>query len=560
MCANFTRRQFIKTSTLASAGLLMGCSVTNVFDILIKNGQIVDGLLTSPFTADIGIIKDKIAAIGQLGNASADTIIDAGNNIVAPGFIDIHTHTDLELLVDPMAQSKIHQGVTTEVGGNCGYATFPLSENDYKDLEEEYLEKYNYQINWHTIESFLEILENRKISLNYATLTGHGKLRSYAMGKNDEEPTSEQLETMKNELARTMEAGSFGLSTGLEYPPGSFAKTDELIELSKVVAKYGGLYSSHLRNEDDTVEEAIEEALKICRDAEIPLQISHLKACNKNNWHKVDHMLEMIGQASNDGLPVHADRYPYDAWSTVISILLPQWSRQGTTDEVLVRLEDPELIPKIRAYSNRRGDRIGGWNRLVISSCHTDENKIFEGKAISECMEMTGMAAFEFIRKLMIEERGRVNIIGFAMDEGNLQKVLSSPLVMIGSDGSAVSPTGKLSGGKPHPRYYGTFPRILGKYCREEKLFNIATAVQKMTSMPADKLGLQGRGKLINEYFADIAIFNPETVIDKATFSDPHQFPTGIETVLVNGKIVIENGEHNGLFPGRVLRKNMVSA
>ena len=556
MSLKISRRQFIKTSALAGAGILAGCSVRHVFDIIIKKGQVADGLLARTFKADIGIIGEKIAAIGNLGDVSANHIIDASGMIVAPGFIDMHTHTDLELLINPNAESKIRQGVTTEVGGNCGYAPFPLSEDDHKEIDETNHEKYGIHVGWRDINGFLNALEKKKISLNYLTLTGHGKLRSYVVGKNDVAPTADQMIRMKEQLDQSMEAGSFGLSTGLEYPPGSYANTDELIELSKVVAKYDGLYATHMRNEDDTVEEAIKEALQICREAKVSLQISHLKACNKNNWHKVDHMLDMIHNASEQGLPVHADRYPYIAWSTGLSSMLPLWSRQGTTDETLARLDDPELIPKIKDYAEGRGRRIGGWDRLVINSCHSDDNKIFEGKAISQCVEMSGLSPFEFIKKLMIDERGRVNVMGFAMDEGNLHKVLSSSLVMGGSDGSAVAPYGKLAGGKPHPRYYGTFPRILGKYCREEKLFDIATVVQKSSAMPAEKLGLKSRGKLAREYFADIVIFDPETVIDKATYSNPHQYPVGINYVLVNGKIVIKEGEHTNKYTGKVLRKN----
>ncbi|UCF65786.1 MAG: D-aminoacylase [bacterium] len=555
MSSKISRRKFIRNSSLATAGILFGCSVRPVFDVLIKNGQIADGLLARTFTGDIGIIGDKIAAIGNLGNASANLTIDALGKVVSPGFIDMHSHTDTELLIDPKADSKIHQGVTTEVSGNCGYAPFPLTDADQKESDQESFQQYGLHISWTDIDGFLKEMEKARLSLNYITLTGHGKLRGFVMGKNDLAPSTDQLTKMKEQLAHTLEAGSFGLSTGLEYAPGSYAKTDELIELSKIVAEYDGFYATHLRNEDDTVEEAVKEALQICREAQVSLQISHLKVCNKNNWHKIDHVLEMIHRASEEGHPVHADRYPYNAWSTGISSLLPLWSRQGNTDEIIARLDVPDLVPDIRSYAEERGSRIGGWDRLIINSCYSDENKIFEGKSIAECLEVTGLSPFEFIKKMMIEERGRVTITGFAMDEANLHKVLSSPLVMIGSDGSAVSPEGKLSHGKPHPRYYGTFPRVLGKYCREEKLFDIAVAVQKMSSMPADKLGLKYRGKLAKEYFADIVIFNPDTVIDKATFSNPHQFPIGIQYVLVNGKMVIKEGKHTGKYPGRVLRK-----
>ncbi len=265
-------------------------------------------------------------------------------------------------------------------------------------------------------------------------------------------------------------------------------------------------------------------------------------------------MLEMIHTAHEKGLPVHADRYPYNAWSTGLSSFLPLWSRQGDNADILNRLQDEADLIKIKPYTESRGKRIGGWNRVIISSCHKPKNKIYEGKSILDCAEITGKEPFEFIRDLLIAERIRVSVIGFAMDENNLKKVLASPLVMIGSDGTAVAPYGKLSKGKPHPRHYGTFPRVLGKYVRDEKVLDMATAVRKMTSMAAEKLGLDQRGYLKENYFADIVVFNPETVIDNATFTDPHQYPTGIEHVIVNGKLTIENGEHTDTFAGKVLR------
>jgi N-acyl-D-amino-acid deacylase len=342
----------------------------------------------------------------------------------------------------------------------------------------------------------------------------------------------------------------------LEYAPSSYANTEELIELCKVVSQKGGIYATHMRNEDDRVEEAIEEALTICREAEISTQISHLKACNQSNWHKVDNMLQMIDTAHSGGLPVKADRYPYIAYGTGMTTFLPLWARQGDRDEVLARLENTNDIAKIETYANSRGARIGGWDRVLISSCHTDENKKWEGKTIEEGAGQTGKTAFEFIRTLLIEERNRVGIVGFAMDEGNLKKVLTSPHVMIGSDGSAVSPKGKLGEGKPHPRFYGSFPRVLGKYCREEKYFDLPTAVAKMTSMPAAKLNLKQRGRIDKNYFADLVVFNPETVIDKATFTDPHQTPVGIEHVIVNGTLTVSGGKLTGNLGGRVLRFN----
>jgi N-acyl-D-amino-acid deacylase len=551
-----SRRQFTRTSAITVSGLLLGCSLRNRFDLIIRNGLLLDGSGRAGIKTDLGIKGDKIAAISDLRSSSADLVIDAEGLAVAPGFIDIHTHTDSKLLVDPRALSKIMQGVTTEIGGNCGSSPFPLNDDDWRTVDRDFFAEYGLHADWRDISSFFERLESQKISINFATLTGHGDLRAFIMGKNDVAPTSDQLQQMKIVLAATMDAGSFGLSTGLEYPPGSYAATDELIELCKIVGQHKGVYATHMRNEDNKVEEAIAEALQVSRKAKVSLQISHLKACNKNNWPKVDHMLEMIRQAAREGMPVQADRYPYIAYGTGLSAFLPLWSRQGENEEILARLQDPGQLPQIEKYAQGRGERIGGWDRVVISSCYKDENKIWEGKSIAECAVDRGISEFEFIRNLLIKDELKSGIVGFAMDEEGLVKVLRSPLVMIGSDGDAVSPGGKLGTGKPHPRYYGTFPRVLGKYCREENIFDLPTAVKKMTSMPAQKMGLRQRGLLQQGYFADITVFNPQTVIDQATFTDPHQFPLGIVYVLVNGKLTVQQGKYTGMMAGSVLRFN----
>jgi N-acyl-D-aspartate/D-glutamate deacylase len=550
----YNRRQFIKTSAMATTGIIVGCSVKNQFDLIIKNGLVIDGSGSKPFSADLGIIGDKISVLDQSIGNSAEIIIDAKDRVVAPGFIDIHTHTDKELIINPTADSKIFQGVTTEIGGNCGYSPFPFNDKDLKVYDEEFFERYGENADWRNISEFYERLEKGKMSINYASFTGHGNLRAFVVGKNDVAPTFDQMKKMKEVLALSMEMGSLGLSTGLEYSPGSYANSEELIELSKVVSRNNGVYATHMRNEDDTVEEAIEEALRICREANVSLQISHLKAGNPANWHKVDNMLKMIEDSYNLGLPVLADRYPYVAYGTGLSAFIPLWARQGDTDELLNRLQDKSQLRKIEEYTQSRGKRIGGWDKVVLSSCFTEDNKKFEGKAISDAAAESNMTEFEFIRNIIIEERNRVGIIGFAMSEENIKKVLSHPLVMVGSDGSAVSPVGKLSHGKPHPRFYGTFPRVLGKYAREEKFFDLSTAVKKMTSMPAEKLGLKKRGLIQKGNYADLVIFNSEEVTDKSTFVNPHQLATGIDYVIVNGKVTMEKGKHNGITSGKVIR------
>jgi len=554
VAVKMTRRDFNRTTALALSGILLGCTSRNKFDLILRGGMVIDGTGSPGFAADIGIRDARIGAIGNLAEASADRIINVTGLAVSPGFIDIHTHTDTQLLVDPRGMSKLRQGVTTEVGGNCGSTVFPLNKNDRSDLDHQLFEKYGIHADWSDIGAFLDKLEQKKISQNYLTFTGHGDLRAFVVGKNDIPPTADQLTEMKRLLAASMEAGSFGLSTGLEYAPGSYAKTDELIELCRVVSARQGIYATHMRNEDDTVEEAIEEALEICRRAEVSTQLSHLKACNPANWYKIDQILNKLNDAVSQGLPVKADRYPYIAYGTGLGTFLPLWARQGERSEILARLEDPNLLPQIESYASSRGDRIGGWDRVMISSCNTDQNKWCEGKTISDCAKETGSTPFVFIKNILLQEEMRVGMVGFAMNEDNLKKVLQSDLVMIGSDGSAISPEGKLGEGNPHPRYYGTFPRVLGKYSRDDRYFDLPVAVKKMTSMPAEKLGLRQRGRLKEKFYADIVVFNPKEVLDQATFVSPHQYPLGISFVIVNGKIAVEGNHHTGVFSGQVLR------
>ena len=509
-------------------------SVKNKFETIIANGLIYTGDGKAPIKADIGISEGKIAAIGRQLGDSCDKLVDATNLVVSPGFIDIHTHTDTNFHSCPFGDSRIYQGITTDIGGNCGGSPFP--NKDGKDIADFYAK-----------------LNKLKIGINYKSFSGQGTLRGFVVGPNDVAATAKQIARMQTLLAAEMEAGSVGLSSGFEYTPGSYASKSEVIELCKVVAKYNGLYAVHLRNEDNHVEEALQEAIDIAKASGVRLQISHLKAQNAANWHKAPALLKMIEKAESDGIDIAFDRYPYTAFSTGLSTFIPLNFRQGTTDEIIGRLKNNETAKKIREYAESRFTNLGGPQNVVITSGKNASNKQYVGKNLLECSEISGLEPWPFVRQLLIEERVNVSMIAFAMTEENVKLFLSHRLGMPASDGSLLSPKGPLSRSMPHPRSYGTFPRFIGKYCRDEKLMDLSTAIYKCTGFPASRLDLKNRGLLIPNYYADIVVFNPDTIIDTATFAAPHQFPTGIEHVFVNGRQAIASGEGKEVFAGKVL-------
>lgn len=556
MSKKVSRREFLKTSALVGCGIgLMGSGVVsscikskNHFDTIIKNGLVYSGNGDLPVSADIAIKDGKIAAIGDVGK-SADIIVDAQNFAISPGFIDIHTHTDTKLLVCPEGDSRIYQGVTTDVGGNCGESPFPYSDEKFAEMQGKL--RYGYD-SWQHVDGFFSALEKNKISINYATFTGHGDLRSVVVGNNDVPATKEQLEMMKNLLQHQIDCGSIGISYGLEYSPGSYANTAELAELCSVVAKNNALYAIHMRNEDDNVEEAIAEAIEIARMSGARLEISHLKAQNANNWHKAPNILKTIENAHASGIDLTFDRYPYIAFSTGLSTFVPLWARQGDTDEMLARLKDKATFAKIAEYAESRIKRLGGGQNVVITSGR-GENVVYIGKNLIECAEMSHKKETDFIRDILLDER-YVNMVCFAMCEDNVKMFLSHKLGMPASDGSVCSPVGELSTGMPHPRAYGTFPRFLGKYCRDEKILDLSTGIMKMTKMPASRLNIKNRGTIEIGNFADIVVFDANKIIDKADFTNPHQFAAGIEHVFVNGIQTINSGKHTGARNGMVLR------
>jgi N-acyl-D-amino-acid deacylase len=551
-----SRREFLKTSALAGCGIgFMGSGILasciksqNHFETIIKNGLVYSGNGDAPVLTDIAIKNGKIAAIGDVGK-SADVIVNAENFAVSPGFIDIHTHTDTNLLICPEGDSRIYQGVTTDVGGNCGESPFPYSDEKFAGMKDKL--RHGYE-SWQHVDGFFSALEKNKISINYATFTGHGDLRSAVVGNNDVPATKEQLEAMKNLLQHQIDCGSIGISYGLEYSPGSYANTDELVELCSVVAKNDALYAIHMRNEDDKVEEAVAEALDVARRSGARLEISHLKAQNATNWHKAPNILKIIENAYANGIDVAFDRYPYIAFSTGLSTFVPLWARQGETEDMLARLKDKPTFDKIAEYAQSRIKRLGGGQNVVITSGH-GENTMYIGKNLIECAEISHKKETDFIRDILLDEK-YVNMVCFAMCEENVKMFLSHKLGMPASDGYVYSPVGELSTGMPHPRSYGTFPRFLGKYCRDEKIIDLATGIMKMTKLPASRLNIKNRGTIEIGNFADIVVFDANKIIDKADFTNPHQFAAGIEHVFVNGIHTISSGKHTGARNGMVLR------
>jgi len=564
MRKRITRRRFLEKAgrTVAAAaaaggGLaLKGCSSRKDFDLVIKGGLVLDGLGNAAVPADIGIADHLIKYIGKISSSQGRAVLDARGLAAAPGFIDVHDHSDVQLLVNPKAESAVHQGITTSISGNCGSSPFPIAPEILEEAKENLKKEYEIDLTWRDIQGFFARLEEQGIAFNYGTLVGHGALRGAAMGFGDRAPTPEELEKMKGLVAENLKNGALGLSSGLEYTPGSFAQADELAELCTIVARAGGVYATHMRDEGDRLIESLEETIDVAKKSGASVQVSHFKVAYPRNWHKIDAAIAKIEEAKKAGVEIFCDRYPYIAGATSLDFNFPLWARQGTTEEFLSRLKNPSLDAKLRAYLAEREKKLGSWDKVVISSVLTDKNRKYEGKNILEASQEAGKPPYKFMRDLLLEENDLVGMVIFMMKEENLERILAHPLVGVGTDGEARAPYGLLGRGKPHPRVYGTFPRALGMYVREEKLVKIEEMIKKMTSLPAKKFGLVKRGVLRAENYADLVIFDPDKIIDRATWSDPHQYPAGVEYVLVNGEIVIDRGTHTGKLPGKILRKN----
>lgn len=524
------------------------------FDLIIKNGRIIDGSGNPWYHSDVGITNDRIKTIDYLENEGASRVIDAEGMIVAPGFIDIHSHSDYPILIEPEGHSKIRQGVTTEVIGNCGSSAAPMNQ----DLR-EYREKYNksqlgdeFEFNWGSMKEYLDLVRSQGISFNIIPLVGHGTLRQNTIGNDNRAPTELEYQEMNRLLTQSLEEGAWGLSTGLIYTPNLYAKTDEIIKLVWTLREYDGLYTSHIRGEGDTLIEAVEEAITIGKETGVKTQISHFKACGSRNWGKTEITLRMIQDARDRGIDVTFDQYPYIASSTGLASILPPWAHEGGAEKLLQRIKDPETRKKLRTEPT---EEMEDWNRILIA--HSANNPRYEGKTVQEIAVLEETTPFDAMCDLLLAEDAQVMVILYEMCEEDVQRVMQDPNGMIGSDGRAISPDGVFGKGKFHPRYYGSFPRVLGYYVRTG-IISLQEAVRKMTSAPAQRLGLKSRGLLKEGFMADITIFNPDSVKDEATFIDPHRYASGIPYVIVNGVVVIDNGEHTGALPGKILIKSII--
>ncbi|HSP87811.1 MAG TPA: D-aminoacylase [Ignavibacteriaceae bacterium] len=558
------RRKFIHSSSLLSAsGLFFGFSFTphifiqsKGFDILIRNGSILDGTGKKEFISDLGIKDGKITAIGNLSEAEADLIIAAKGLKVVPGFIDIHSHTDSDLIINPKAESKIRQGVTTEITGQDGFSWGPLGGPELEIALKNFKEEFGEELSWRTLEGFIDNFSSRKFSVNVATMLGLGTVREFVVGLDDRTATTEELKKMQEEVAKAVNSGAVGLSTGLEYTPGSFASTEELIELCKAAPEKFRVYSTHMRNEDNTVLEAIDEAIKIAKESGSRLLISHLKVSGKSNWHKADEALAKIDKAIQEGLEVHADRYTYVAYHTNLSNLFPLWARDGGTEKFLERLKDKSDLKKMKDYTEQKVANLDReWDGVLISSIFKTELKEkYQGKTIKQISQEEGRDGFDASVKILLEAENQVMMMGFGMEESSTEKILAHPRVMIASDAGSHAPYPPMNKSIAHPRAYGTFPRAIARYVRERKICSLEEMIKKMTSMPADKIGFTDRGRLAEGKAADVTLFDYEKIRDKAEFTNSHQYPDGIPYVIVNGEVVINNGEHTGAMTGKVLR------
>jgi len=523
-------------------------------DILIRGAQVFDGGGSPPSEADIAVQGERIVAVGQdVGPPTARRVIDARGLAACPGFVDAHGHSDYHLLLTPTADSAVLQGVTSEIGGNCGYAAAPIWGPWWDDRAKSYRDIYDLEHDWRDVSGYFRRLRGQGISINFGLLVGHNTLRGSVMGGENRPASPDEMQAMVSALERSMDEGALGLSTGLVYSPACFSPPEELAALTMAAGRKGGILTTHMRSEGDGLLEAIQEVITAAETARTPLQISHLKTYGERNWGKLSQVFELIESAQRRGVDVTADRYPYTAANTGLQAALPNWAIEGSKAEQTSRLADPTVRERIRQEIGE-GPKARDWSQVMISEVTLPHNRRFQGLRVDAAARLAGKENLPFVLDLLHEEQTQVEAIYFSMNQENLQAILRKPYVMIGSDSGCRAHYGPLSTGRPHPRAFGSFARVLGHYVRKVGLFDLPTAIRKMTSDPCRRFGLRDRGWLRPGHAADVVLFDPARIQDTATFEDPIRYPVGVQTVLVNGVVAVEAGEHTGARAGQILK------
>ena len=548
-------------SSIVLLSCLVACSkpATTTYDLVLRGGTIFDGSGEPGFVGDVALNGDAIAAVGDIGNAVGTAEVDVTGLAVAPGFINMLSWANETLIEDGRSQSDIRQGVTLEIMGE-GRSMGPLNEAMRQDRIERQSD-IKYDVEWTTLGEYLEFLERRGVSTNVASFIGAATPRIYVIGHEDRPPTAEELASMQDLVRQAMEEGAMGVSSSLMYPPGLFADTDELIALSKAAAEYDGMYISHLRDEGAHMIEAIDELITISREAGIRAEVYHIKSSGKDNWHLFDDAIEMIEAARAEGLQITADVYTYPAGATGLNVTVPPWVQEGGFEKSIERMSDPETRARIIAEMNTPSDEwdnmfliAGSPENILLVNFRSEALKPLTGKTLAEVAEMRGTRVEDTIMDLIIEDNSRVGSVYFTQSEDIVKRAVGLPWISFNSDSGSMAPEGVFLKSNPHPRAYGSFARVLGKYVREEGVLTLEEAIRKLAALPAENLKLDRRGRLEPGYFADVVVFDPDKVQDHATFIEPHQYATGVLHVFVNGEQVLRDGEHTGATPGRVVR------
>jgi N-acyl-D-amino-acid deacylase len=557
----------MKPLIFASAIAIVACTPSaqtavppaHVHDVIIRGGTVYDGTGNAPHVADVAIDGQRISAIGELKSAQARTVVDATGLAVAPGFINMLSWATESLIEDGRAMSDIKQGVTLEIFGE-GSSMGPLNDAMKKETVEQ-MADIKYDIAWTTLGEYLDYLVKRGVSPNVASFIGATTVRVHEVGYADRPPTAEELERMQALVRQAMEEGALGVGSSLIYAPAFYAKTDELIALAKAASPYGGSYISHMRSEGARLLESVDELIRIAKEGGVSAEIYHLKAAGKNNWNKLPAVIAKVDSAQRAGLNIRADMYTYTAGATGLDASMPPWVQEGGYNEWAKRLKDPAIRARVAAEMRTPTDKwenffaaVESPDKIILASFKADSLKPLTGKTLAEVARLRGKSPEETAMDLVVEDGSRVGTIYFLMSEENVRKEIAIPWVAFGSDAEAPAPEGVFLKSSTHPRAYGNVARLLGKYVRDEKVISLEEAVRRLTSWPARNLKLKDRGELKAGFFADIAIFDPKTISDKATFDQPHQYSTGMVHVFVNGSQVLKNGEHTGAKPGQVVR------